>query len=198
MIDFINKTITTQNQFISTSIFIPISKRINSDLYDTFSNLNFAGVYRIGSETEKRDCYIGSAYNITLKITHHLNLLYRGKHYSKELQNWVNNNGLENIDISVLSWCRAKPDEFEVKEQYYLNLIKPKFNSILNKYIPTTKLLDDRRKNWTPTYIFVNEDGSVTRIRGDVTNLPKKKKNWSDVEITEMPVIRRNIGFVGR
>lgn len=133
MLDFVNKTITSENTSIPTSQILPISKRISTDLYNTFSNLNFAGVYRIGSETVKDDCYIGSAYNVTLKITHHMNLLYRGEHHSKGLQDWVNANGLENIDISLLTRTTPFPDDFEAKEQYFLDLIKPKFNSVLNK-----------------------------------------------------------------
>ena len=132
--NFTNKIVTTENNIINTTKLKPINEKISLDLYNSFSNLNFSGVYRIGSETIKNECFIGSAYNITLKITHHLHLLINKKHYSDKLQEWVNKNGIENIDISVLAWTPSKPDLFEAKEQYFVNLIKPKFNTVLNKY----------------------------------------------------------------
>lgn len=234
--NFIQKTVVTNITTSPTVINTKISERISPDLYASFSNLNFAGVYRIGAENNKRDCYIGSSYNVSLKITHHLNLLYRGEHHSKGLQEWVNNNGLDNIDVSILKWCRPNPDEFENWEQYYLDIIKPKFNAILNKknikyevnsskpfihYNKRTlnefghqivsrlsdntehktvkfivnKDINDERANWKPT-IIINTEDLVSMTRGDITNKPKK--NWSDVEITEMPVTRRNIGFNAR
>lgn len=176
MIDFTSKTVI-RNPIIKTSTqFTKIKDRISTDLYNTFNSLNFAGVYRIGSESSKDECYIGSSYNITLKVIHHMNLLYTGKHHSKGLQDWVNANGLENIDISVLAWCKSFPDVFKAKEQYFIDRIKPKFNTILEVYSPRETEIVEERKLWKPTYIFVNEDSSITRIRGDITNIKVKKQ----------------------
>jgi hypothetical protein len=132
--NFVNKSITVDNTIKSTPQSTPIKERISPNLYACFSNLNFAGVYRIGSEsTKNNECYIGSAYNLTLKITHHLNLLLSGKHHSKGLQDWVNANGIEALDVSILKHTTANPDLFENWEQYFLTIIKPKFNTVLNK-----------------------------------------------------------------
>ena len=238
ILNFITKTKTLKPAIRNNTINTNLSKRISPDLYASFSNLNFAGVYRIGAENDKNDCYIGGSYNVSFKITHHLNLLYRGEHHSKGLQEWVNINGLDNIDVSILKWCKPNPDEFENWEQYYLDLIKPKFNAILNKKnvryeIGTSKPfvhynrrtlnefghqiisrisdtaehkvvkfivdknINDERINWKPT-IIINTEDLVSRTRGDITNIPKTKKNWSEVDITEMPIVRRNIGFNAR
>ncbi|MCK9429716.1 MAG: hypothetical protein M0R17_06895 [Candidatus Omnitrophica bacterium] len=183
MINFTNKIITTNLQSIPISINSPISKRISSNLWNTFSNLNFSGVYKIGSETDLQDCYIGSSYNITLKITHHLNLLYRGEHHSKGLQEWVNKNGLENIDISVLSRCKADPNEFENREQYFLNKIKPKFNAILNKRIINVEFKDSHYINYCNTKIL-NEFGNpiVTDLSKNCKRVIMKFINNSEID----------------
>jgi hypothetical protein len=133
MVDFSNKSIISKESSNSTTTITPISQRISPDLYACFSNLNFAGIYRIGSGIDKSLCYIGGSDNLTLKITHHMNLLYRGEHHSKGLQDWVNANGIENVDISVLIQCKNNPSLIENWEQYYLNVLKPKFNTVLNK-----------------------------------------------------------------
>lgn len=133
MINFTSKTVTAPTPSTPIPISRPISERISSNMYSTFSNLNFSGVYRLGSEANKSECFIGSAYNITLKVTHHLNLLMSGKHHCKSLQEWVNKNGIETLDISILAQTKSNPDDFEVREQFYINLIKPKFNSVVNK-----------------------------------------------------------------
>jgi hypothetical protein len=131
--NFLNKSIIAEIPVKNTTPLSPISQRISPDLYSQFSNLNFAGVYRLGSEIDKRLCYIGASYNLTDKITHHVNLLYRKEHHSKELQDWVNVNGIESLDISVLKQCKSIPTEISNWEQYFLTLIKPKFNTVLNK-----------------------------------------------------------------
>lgn len=156
--NFLNKSITieTNPNLIGN---LKIIDRISPTLYQEFSNLNFAGVYKLGSKIDSRDCYIGSTYNITLKITHHLNLLYRGKHHSVELQDWVDKNGIENIDICVLHHCSNDPDEFESIEQYYLNLIKPRFNSILNKKQVKFEFIETNHRRYCNTDIK-NEFGN--------------------------------------
>lgn len=154
MINFTNKTIIPILQSIPITINSPINKRISSNLWNTFSNLNFSGVYKIGSKTELRDCYIGGTYDITFKVTHHLNLLYRGEHHSKGLQDWVNANGLENIDISVLCRCKSNPDEFENREQYFLNKIKPRFNGVLNKRSINVEFKDSYWLNYCNTKLL--------------------------------------------
>jgi hypothetical protein len=236
--NFIQKAITNDISIVTPIISIPIKQRISPDLYASFSNLNFAGVYKIGSEVNKKDCYIGSAYNITLKVIHHMNLLYNNKHHSKGLQDWVNENGIEALDISLLSWSKPFPNEFEKLEQYYLDLIKPNFNSVLNKKVITVKTkeeknigyynykilnefgklmvtsfsshypnhypdiivkseVDEERKHWTPT-ICINTESQFSIKRGDTNNLPKKKKFESDKDVTEITIVKRNLGLIGR
>lgn len=145
ILDFTNKTIITEKTIKETAVTTSISERISPDLFADFSNLNFSGVYRLGSENISADCYIGSAYNITLKVIHHVNLLYRGEHHSRGLQEWVNKNGLESIDISLLKRTKSIPDDFENWEQYFLNQIKPNFNTVLNK-----RIIKVETKQYTP------------------------------------------------
>jgi hypothetical protein len=236
--NFLNKSVITETIVKNTTPLSPISQRISPELYSQFSNLNFAGIYRIGSETEKQLCYIGASYNLTEKITHHLNLLYRKEHHSKDLQDWVNINGLENLDISVLKQCRSIPTEISNWEQYFLTLIKPKFNTVLNKkdikfeirkYKPlryaavktlnvfcnpivkprkkdteyeeivfiNDNTVDERHKSWKPTIIICTEDNNLI-IKGDVTNFSKVKKLTLEMTESDIPITKRNVGFVGR
>lgn len=158
--NFINKSVRTENPIKTNTILTHISKRISPELYACFSNLNFSGIYKIGSATVIRDCYIGAAYNVTLKITHHLNLLYRGEHHSKGLQDWVNTNGLENIDIVLLRRTPANPDVFENWEQYYLDKFKPKFNTVLHKKVIKFETSEFLYKTTYFNYKLLNEFGN--------------------------------------
>ena len=173
--NFINKTIAIETPIRNTIGTVKIIDRISPELYQEFSNLNFAGVYRLGSKTDYRDCYIGSNYNITLKITHHLNLLYRRQHHSERLQEWVDKNGIENIDISVLTWSKSDPDEFEGLEQYYLNLIKPRFNSILNKRPVKVEFIEVDYKRYCNINIKNEFDNSI--ISSISANYKHRKMN---------------------
>lgn len=194
MITFINKNIINQNPFDPTISNTSISKRISSDLWSSFSNLNFAGVYRIGSPIKYRNCYIGGCYNITLKVTHHLNLLYRGEHHSKGLQDWVNKYGIENIDISVLAYSKSNPDEFEALEQYYLDLIKPKFNSILNKKEITFEFIEINHRGYRNINIK-NEFGNsiVSKISATHKHIKLKvllnRENYKEERLQWKPTI---------
>lgn len=195
---FSNKIAMRPSSTKNTSISMPLSKKISKDLLNQIYPLDFAGIYRIGSKTNVNDCYVSSSYNIGKTVREHINLLINNKHYSKLLQEWVNVNGIEKITVTILKWCPSNTNLARQLEETYINLYEPKFNIITHEPVLTKKEMDEERSEWKPTYIFVDENDEITRIRGDITNLPKVKKYWSDVEITEMPVTRRNIGFNAR
>ena len=210
---FDTKIVTPEIPIQNTFRTIKITDRISPELYREFSNLNFAGVYRIGSKTERRDCYIGSAYNLTDKITHHLNLLYRGVHHSKGLQDWVTKNGIENIDVSVLAYSKANPDDFEGKEQYYLNLIKPNFNSILNKNRVRFEYVTVEHRRWSSkaknefgnnivSDISANYKHRLMRIIIDKSNTEEERRKQTPIIIIDTEdysaVINNNITRVSK
>ena len=186
--NFSSKTVIFKSNIQNITTNIPLSKKISTDLYDSF-NLNFAGVYRIGSIINKRECYIGSSYNMGLAVRNHFNLLLVNKHHSKLLQEWVNTNGIEAIDFSILAWCPPKPDTFKEAEQKFIDKLRPKFNSTINVFNPKETEIVDERRHWKPTRIFVDMvTGEVTRTIGYTTGKQKRK-----VEVVESVVIRNNI-----
>lgn len=185
--NFSSKTVIIQSTIKNITKTIPLYKKISTDLYNSF-NLNFAGVYKLGSETNKKECYIGSAYNIGIAVRNHFNLLLANKHHSKLLQEWVDKNGIEALDFSILKWCPAKPDIFKKEEQKFINNLKPLFNSITNIYTERETEIVEERKAWKPTIIIVDPiTDEITRYVGYLTGKYRK------VEVVETSVIRNNI-----
>lgn len=195
--NFTNKIVSTPSNIRNISISPALSTKIDEDLLNSFSTLTCSGIYRIGSKYSKEECYIGSSYNVANTIREHINLLLRGKHYSKAFQEWFNINQSKALDIILLKWCADTSNDAKQNEWKYIDLYNPKFNTVIREKPLSKEEINDLRKNWTSTYILIDENDEVTRIRGDI-KVKTKNKFWSDIEITEMPVIRRNIGFNGR
>jgi hypothetical protein len=186
--NFSSKTVIFKSNIKSIATNIPLSKKISTDLYNSF-DVSFSGVYKIGSITDKKDCYIGSSYNIGLAVRNHFNLLLANKHHSKSLQEWVNKNGIEALDFSILAWCPPRPDTFKEAEQKFINKLHPRFNSTLNVFTPRETEIIEERRYWKPTRVFVDMvTGEVTRTIGYTTGKQKRK-----VEVVESVVVRNNI-----
>lgn len=84
------------------------------------------GVYKITNLINGK-FYIGSTTgSIKKRKREHLSLLRRNKHHSRYLQFAYNKYGEQVFDFQMLEVC-PKEDCLE-KEQYYLDLLKPKYN----------------------------------------------------------------------
>jgi len=132
-----------------------------------------------------------------------LNLLER--EYSEKLEPLFNRNNNRPIYL----YNKKYTNDYEPTDYYVNDKILNEFgNPIVTRksinfaygIVKRRKIqpLDPRYEGWTPTYILFDENGEITRIRGDVTNLPKVKKFHSDTEVTEITIVRRNMGFIGR
>lgn len=90
------------------------------------------GIYCIFSNIDKNKIYIGSAKNITTRIKRHLSELKNNKHNNKKMQNYFNKHSLDNFNYRVLVLCSE--EELIVKEQFYLDFLKPYFNVLKKAY----------------------------------------------------------------
>lgn len=83
------------------------------------------GIYKI-KNLKTNDFYIGSAININNRWKRHLRDLKKGSHHSIILQRSFDKYGKDNFVLEVLEECDSKV--LLLKEQYYLDLLLPKYN----------------------------------------------------------------------
>ncbi len=84
------------------------------------------GIYKILNK-QTGDCYIGSAVNLKKRITQHISLLRNNKSKHIPLQRAWNKYGEEIFEIVFLEILEDKT-LLITREQYYMDLIKPKYN----------------------------------------------------------------------
>jgi len=84
------------------------------------------GVYQITSKSTGHR-YVGSAENIDHRWRDHLRKLKRGKHTSKGLQQLWAERGETDLELIVLEV--VPQDQLEVREQHFLDTLKPELNS---------------------------------------------------------------------
>ncbi len=88
---------------------------------------NSKGVYCI--ESEKGQQYIGSTcINFRKRWMIHLQHLKAGTHHSKHMQNVYNKHGVDYFTLSILYVGEEKEDILQ-QEQYYIDTVKPVFNT---------------------------------------------------------------------
>jgi len=86
------------------------------------------GVYQIKSNINGK-LYIGSSVNLKRRWKEHFSSLANNKHYNSHLQNHYNKYGKADLIFTVLIIC--KKEKVIQAEQYYIDLLFPKFNIIL-------------------------------------------------------------------
>ena len=86
-----------------------------------------SGIYQIKSRSNISRCYIGSAINIDHRWECHISDLNLNKHGSKKLQRHFNKYGITDLEFIVVEPCF--PEFLTIREQFYLDSIKPYFNS---------------------------------------------------------------------
>lgn len=140
------------------SYLCDMSKLLNY-VYDLslLDNLTKLGIYKI-SHIDKSDLfYIGSAsgtFNgkkcqkgFYRRFLEHLKALENKKHDSKYLQNVVNKYGIEGIRFEILEIVET--DDRKVileREQHYLDLLSPAYNSSKTARCPTVPYTPERKQ----------------------------------------------------
>lgn len=116
-----------------------------------------SGIYMI-LNTKNNKKYIGSSRNLYARLHKHRAQLSKNYHSNPHLQNAVNKYGLDSFKILLLEECCEK--NLKIREQYYVNTLKPEYNIILDvvkNALPQehlNRLHEIRRKSPTPEKIF--------------------------------------------
>ena len=87
-----------------------------------------SGIYKIQSIVKPERFYIGSALNIKNRWSSHLDYLRKEKH-NRILQNHYNKYGVDDLEFIILEPCL--PEFLLIREQYYIDFLKPYFNVCL-------------------------------------------------------------------
>lgn len=103
-----------------------------------------SGVYVIESISTGRK-YIGSAADVSGRKRNHVYRLKKGTHHSIKLQRHVNKYGLSDLCFGLLEICNV--ESLIDREQYYIDITEPYFNSCKQAGRTTGyKLTDETRK----------------------------------------------------
>lgn len=92
-----------------------------------------AGIYkiqRIGTD----QCYVGSSVDIALRWTKHVNALKKGVHHASRLQNAWAKHGQDMFAFSVLEECANDKGLLKAREQYWMDVFHPVFNTLPAAY----------------------------------------------------------------
>lgn len=112
------------------------------------------GIYMIWSSTKLNMYYIGSTINFRKRYNEHYNLLLRGKHYNKKLQNHVNKYGIKDLNFCIHIVIDDNITDLELrlmeqKEIKYYDSFKNGFNLTDDTIRPFTNFIwtEEMRKN---------------------------------------------------
>lgn len=87
------------------------------------------GIYSIQSKIKPERIYVGSTVSINTRWRKHITDLMVQKHHSIKLQLHYNKHGIDDLVFSVIEECDLC--ELIYKEQYWIDLVRPYFNSTL-------------------------------------------------------------------
>ena len=120
---------------MSTSSSVPFRVYLNPDKEKDLivnENKGRTGVYR-WVHIESGKSYIGSSNKLNIRFKQYFN--YNHISYPKRnliIYNAVLKYGYVCLSLEILEYCKA--DELLVREQYYLDIIKPEYNILTNAY----------------------------------------------------------------
>lgn len=90
------------------------------------NNKNKSGIYRWVNKINNKS-YIGSATNLTKRLSEHLNKeSYANKKSNLNLQKAFKKYGYSKFRLEILEYCNIF--NLILKEQYYMDLLKPEYN----------------------------------------------------------------------
>lgn len=147
-------------------------------------NEYLTGIYKITNRINE-NFYIGSArISFKKRWSVHQHLLIKNRHKNKHLQRSVNKYGYSNFDFEIVEIV-IDQNEILNREQYYIDLLKPKYNNTTNVRQPmlgrtvseeTRKLLSDSHKGksaWNKGKSFSVE----SRLKMSLAKKGLKRKN---------------------
>lgn len=91
--------------------------------------LRTPGIYKIYSISKPDRVYVGSAANVAARKRHHYYLLRHNKHHSVKLQRHYNKYGKDDLVFVIIEPCFT--EFLIVREQYYIDILNPYFNTCL-------------------------------------------------------------------
>ncbi len=121
------------------------------------NQLDCLGIYKIYHIAKPDLFYIGSASGTMGKKTcqigfykrflQHLRNLEHAKHNSKYLQNVVNKHGIDGLRFEIIEVIDSTNRTYILeREQYYLDLLKPVYNSSKTARCPTVPYTEERKE----------------------------------------------------
>jgi len=124
---------------------------------ETLNKLGSLGIYKIYHIAKPSLFYIGSASGTMGKkpceigfykrFRQHLRNLEHAKHNSKYLQNVVNKYGIEGLRFEIIEVVDSTDRTYILeREQYYLDLLKPAYNSSKTARCPTVPYTEERKE----------------------------------------------------
>lgn len=154
------------------------------------------GIYAIENMITK-ECYVGQSKNIANRYQQHLNMLEKGEHHSRKLQEAFNQMGIHNFALKILELCDE--DQLDIKEQEWinrLNSIEAGYNvksngmtdqvvltKVKNKwgvFIPLPPLTEEELNMISENEQLMNQIGSLVRsaisIKHSLEKQPTKPK----------------------
>ena len=146
-----------------------ITKKLYLDPYQNqwriyAENLNKSGIY-CWLNLINNKIYVGSALNITKRISNYFSVLYLRRYLSKyksHIYQSIVKYGYNNFSLHILEYCSK--EELLVREQYYLDLLQPELNilkvagsSLGYKFENKEKVLEDKAKTFGHKTIILNK-----------------------------------------
>lgn len=123
---------------------------------------NVIGIYKITCQSNNK-FYIGSSTNIKIRLTKHVRLLKKNKHWNKFLQNTWNKYTQEAFSLEIIEITNE--ENLLEREQYWLDYTKCYNNDIgFNSSKTVSKVFDNSK-----SYIVTNPEG----VEIEVSNLEK-------------------------
>lgn len=121
-------------------------------------------IYKISSKSDRSVLYIGGSTNYRIRKNGHFASLKRGSHHSKSMQKHFNELGANDLEASIIVVLDEQDDLLKF-EQYFLDLIKPCFNTSFIagstkgiKYSEDVRRkMSERNKGIAPNYILTDE-----------------------------------------
>ena len=105
--------------------------------------MNLCGIYQIINTTNNKK-YIGSSKHLLRRWNTHKYQLSNQKHSNSKLQRAWNKHGEEAFEFSILEECEI--EHLILKEQHYLDTIKPEYNILKTAYSALGHTLSDESK----------------------------------------------------
>lgn len=146
------------------------------------------GIYKIQSNIEPEKFYIGSSSNLLHRKRQHLSMLKNNNHFAIYLQNYVNKNGIDSITFHIIEECNI--NDIITREQFYLDNLKPIFNSrLIAESNRGHKFSDKVKKNMSKAQQNWRKNNVVRiKLTDEVCNkvLELKKQNLTNEEISKI------------